>query len=64
MVNEAKKNAIANAEEAGLYYSNNTEPGYTRQIKEEKQLFFDIKDKPLKAKRELKRADELRIPPA
>lgn len=64
MANEAKINAIASAEEAGLYYSNNTEPGYTRQIKGEKELFLDTEGKPLKAKRELKRADELRIPPA
>ncbi|MDC0526582.1 DNA topoisomerase IB, partial [Euryarchaeota archaeon] len=64
MVNEAQINAIASAEEAGLYYSNNTEKGYTRQIKDEKQSFYDIKNKPLKAKRELKRVDELRIPPA
>jgi len=40
MVNEAKINAIASAEEAGLYYSNNTESGYTRQIKEEKRNLF------------------------
>ena len=64
MANEAKINAIASAEEAGLYYSNNTEPGYTRQTKGEEELFLDTEGKPLKAKRELKRADELRIPPA
>ena len=40
MVNEAKINAIASAEEAGLYYSNNTEPGYTRQTKGEEELFL------------------------
>jgi len=64
MVNEAKINAIASAEEAGLYYSNNTESGYTRQIKEEKQIFLDISGKIINGKRELKRITEMRIPPA
>lgn len=64
MVNETKINAIASAEEAGLYYSNNTEPGYTRQIKEEKQIFLDINSKIINGKRELKRITEMRIPPA
>lgn len=64
MVNEKKVNAIADAEQAGLYYSSNTEPGYTRKMNENDQLFFDISGKPLKSKRELKRATELRIPPA
>ena len=36
MVNESKINAIASAEEAGLYYSNNTESGYNRQTKGER----------------------------
>ena len=64
MVNETKINAIASAEEAGLYYSNNTEPGYTRQIKEEKQIFLDINSKIINGKRELKRITKMRIPPA
>ena len=59
MVNEAKINAIASAEEAGLYYSNNTESGYTRQIKEEKQIFLDISGKIINGKRELKRINDI-----
>ena len=64
MANEKKINAIADAEEAGLYYSSNTEKGYSIQIKEEKQIFLDIAGKPIKGKRELKRIEEMRIPPA
>ena len=59
-----KDNAIASAEQAGLYYSSNSELGYTRQIKEEEPIFLDTNEKPLKSKREIKRASELRIPPA
>ena len=64
MANEKKINAIADAEQAGLYYSSNTEKGYSLQIKEEKQIFLDIAGKPIKGKRELKRIEEMRIPPA
>ena len=64
MANDKKINAIADAELAGLYYSSNTEPGYTRKVNEEEQTFFDVRGKPLKGKREIKRAEELRIPPA
>ena len=64
MANEKKINAIADAEQAGLYYSSNTEKGYNLQIKEEKQIFLDIAGKPIKGKRELKRIEEMRIPPA
>jgi len=64
MANEKKINAIADAEEAGLYYSSNTEKGYSIQIKEEKQIFLDIAGKPIKGKRELKRIEEMKIPPA
>ena len=64
MNQDDKDNAIAAAEQAGLYYSSNSESGYTREIKEEKQIFLDLNGKPLKAKRELKRLEELRIPPA
>ena len=64
MNQDDKDNAIASAEKAGLYYSSNNEPGYTRSMKEKEPLFLDIKKKPLKAKRELKRLNELRIPPA
>jgi len=42
-----KDNAIASAEQAGLYYSSNSEPGYTRQIKEEEPIFLDTNGKPL-----------------
>jgi len=59
-----KDNVIASAEQAGLYYSSNSEPGYTRQIKGEECIFLDTDGKPLKGKRELKRIDEMRIPPA
>ena len=59
-----KDNVIASAEQAGLYYSSNSEPGYTRQIKGEEYIFLDTDGKPLKGKRELKRIDEMRIPPA
>ena len=59
-----KDNAIASAEQAGLYYSSNSELGYTRQIKEEEPIFLDTNGKPLKGKRELKRIEEMRIPPA
>ncbi|MFL2941888.1 MAG: DNA topoisomerase IB [Candidatus Poseidoniales archaeon] len=64
MNQDDKDNAIAAAEQAGLYYSNNSESGYTREIKEEQQIFLDLNGKPLKAKRELKRLEELTIPPA
>ena len=64
MNQDDKDNAIAAVEQAGLYYSSNSESGYTREIKEEKQIFLDLNGKPLKAKRELKRLEELRIPPA
>ncbi|MEC8874998.1 MAG: DNA topoisomerase IB [Candidatus Thermoplasmatota archaeon] len=64
MVSEKKVNAIADAEQAGLYYSSNAESGYTRKMNEKESLFFDMSGKPLKSKRELKRAIELRIPPA
>ena len=59
-----KDNAIASAELAGLYYSSNSELGYTRQIKEDEPIFLDTNGKPLKSKREIQRASELRIPPA
>jgi len=59
-----KDNAIASAEQAGLYYSSNSEPGYTRQIKEEEPSFLDTNGKQLKGKRELKRIEDMRIPPA
>jgi DNA topoisomerase-1 len=59
-----KDNAIASAELAGLYYSSNSELGYTRQIKEKEPIFLDTNGKPLKSKREIQRASELRIPPA
>ena len=64
MTDEKRVNAIADAEQAGLYYSSNTESGYTRKMNEKEQLFFDISGKPLKSKREFKRVTELRIPPA
>ena len=64
MANEKKINAIADAEQAGLYYSSNTEDGFTRQIKGEEQIFVDSKGKAVKGKRDLKRIDEMRIPPA
>ena len=64
MSNEKKINAIADAEQAGLYYSSNTEEGFTRQIKGEEQIFVDSKGKAVKGKRDLKRINEMRIPPA
>jgi len=64
MNQDDKDNAIAEAEKAGLYYSSNSEPGFTREVKEEQQIFLDLNRKTLKAKRELKRINELRIPPA
>ena len=59
-----KDNAIASAELAGLYNSSNSELGYTRQIKEEEHIFLDTNGKQLKGKRELKRIEDMRIPPA
>jgi len=59
-----KDNVIASAEQAGLYYSSNSEPGYTCQIKEKECIFLDTDGKELKGKRELKRIDEMKIPPA
>ena len=50
MANEKKINAIADAEQAGLYYSSNTEEGFTRQIKGEEQIFVDSKGKAVKGK--------------
>jgi len=64
MNEDDRDNAIASAERAGLYYSSNSELGYTRKMKEEEQLYFDSEDKILKGKREVKRFEELRIPPA
>ena len=64
MKEDDRDNAIADAEQAGLYYSSNTGTGYTRKTNEKEQFFFDISGKPLKAKREIKRVSELRIPPA
>ena len=60
MASEKKINAIADAEQAGLYYSSNTEKGYARQIKGEKQIFLDTKGKPIKGKRELKEVGHAR----
>ncbi len=64
MNSDDKDNAIADAEKAGLYYSNHSEKGYTRQIKEEIQTFLDTEGKLIKGKRELKRIKEMGIPPA
>ena len=64
MNEDDKDNAIASAERAGLYYSSDSELGYTRQIKEEEHIFLDANGKPLKGKRDLKRIEEMRIPPA
>ena len=64
MANEKKINAIADAEQAGLYYSSNTEEGFTREIKGETHSFLDSEGKPVKGKRDLKRIEEMRIPPA
>ena len=64
MNEDDKDNAIASAEKAGLYYSSDSESGYTRQIKEEEPIFLDANGKPLKGKRDLKRIEEMRIPPA
>ena len=64
MNEDDKDNAIASAEQAGLYYSSDSESGYTRQIKEEEHIFLDANGKPLKGKRDLKRIEEMRIPPA
>ena len=55
MASEKKINAIADAEQAGLYYSSNTEDGFTRQIKGEEQIFVDSKGKAIKGKRDIKR---------
>jgi len=64
MNSDDKDNAIADAEKAGLYYSNHSEKGFTRQIKEETQTFLDTEGKLIKGKRELKRIKEMGIPPA
>jgi len=64
MNEDDKDNVIASAEQAGLYYSSDSESGYTRQIKEEEHIFLDANGKPLKGKRDLKRIEEMRIPPA
>ena len=50
MANEKKINAIADAEQAGLYYSSNTEEGFTREIKGGTHSFFDSDGKPVKGK--------------
>ena len=55
MNEDDKDNAIADAERAGLYYSSNSESGYTRQIKGEEPIFLDTRKKLIKGKRELKR---------
>ena len=44
-----KDNAIASAEQAGLYYSSNSESGYTRQTKEEEEkLILGIRDEDIR----------------
>ena len=40
MISDKKINAIADAEQAGLYYSSNTEPGYTRKVNEKEMIFL------------------------
>ena len=60
MASDKKINAISDAEQAGLYYSSNTEPGYTRKVNEKDQTFFDVSGNVIKGKR----IEELRIPPA
>ena len=55
MNEDVRDNAIADAEQAGLYYSSNTETGYTRETNEKEQFFFDIGGKPLKSKRKIRR---------
>ena len=40
MANEKKINAIADAEQAGLYYSSNTEEGFTRKVEGGNQIFL------------------------
>ena len=51
MNSDDKDNAIADAEKAGLYYSNHSEKGYTRQIKEEIQTIIDTEGELIKGKR-------------
>ena len=41
MANEKKINAIADAEQAGLYYSSNTVEGFTRKMEGENQIFLN-----------------------
>ena len=41
MANEKKINAIADAEQAGLYYSSNTEEGFTRKMEGGNQIFLN-----------------------
>ena len=50
MNTDDKDNAIADAEKAGLYYSNNSEKGYTREIKEDEKYFLIAMENQSKAR--------------
>jgi DNA topoisomerase I len=52
------------AEEAGLRYVNDDQPGYTRKLKGDDFEYFDMEGKPIRDEQRLLRIKRLAIPPA
>src|SRR5438270_542615 len=52
------------AEEAGLRYVNDNQPGYTRKADGDDFEYFDTEDKPIRDEQRLLRIKRLAIPPA
>lgn len=52
------------AEEAGLYYVSDRQPGYTRKPKGDNFQFFDVEGKPIGDEQRLLRIKRLAVPPA
>lgn len=52
------------AEDAGLRYVSDEQPGYTRKRKEHSFAYFDTEDKPIRDEKRLQRIRKIGIPPA
>jgi DNA topoisomerase-1 len=61
---EIVTDAVEAAEEAGLRYVSDSDPGYTRKIKGDDFEYFDVEDKAIKDEQRLVRIKRLAIPPA
>ena len=57
-------NAIEVAEEAGLRYVSDDQPGYTRKAEGDDFEYFDTEGKPIRDEQRLLRIKRLAIPPA